>query len=214
MSDRHIRSIVRDELATNEIWNLFFGNPQMERAVMRNVNSYLDTNLSGLVSNSVHTSVTNATQRVKIDALESVNDLLKNDMRMQGVITSSVAQTQQMVIGEVNKGEVQIANSVKREVANVVSQDRYNSVNKGFLDNLSLQCESVLNTTQSKVTAEVAQLHTANESIANMKTEMSYINKKIQSLQDDRASTIITSTVFGAAVGVGVMTFLETLKKP
>ena len=214
MSDRHIRSIVRDELATNEIWNLFFGNPQMERAVTRNVNSYLDTNLSGLVSNSVHTSVTNATQRVKIDALESVNDLLKNDMRMQGVITSSVAQTQQMVIGEVNKGEVQIANSVKREVANVVSQDRYNSVNKGFLDNLSLQCESVLNTTQSKVTAEVAQLHTANESIANMKTEMSYINKKIQSLQDDRASTIITSTVLGAAVGVGVMTFLETLKKP
>lgn len=214
MSDRHIRSIVRDELATNEIWNLFFGNPQMERAVTRNVNSYLDTNLSGLVSNSVHTAVTSATQRVKIDALESVNDLLKNDMRMQGVITSSVAQTQQMVAGEVNKGEVQIANSVKREVSNVVSQGRYNSVNKGFLDNLSLQCASALNTTQSKVTAEIAQLHAANESIVQMKTEMSHINKKIQTLQDDRASTIITSTVLGAAVGVGVMTFLETLKKP
>ena len=212
-----IRSIVRDEMATNEIWNLFFGNPQMERAVTRNVNLYLDGHLNNLVTNSVHNSVTNATQKMKIDALDSVNALLKNDVRVQDIISSSVLRTQRMVNDEVTKGELQIKANIQKEIDGIVKHDRYNSVNKGFLDSLSLQCNSKLSSVQSQVTHEIDNLKIQNsnltQEVRNKCTNMDQMQSDIKELQMNQTHTIITSTIFGAALGVGITSLLNISKK-
>lgn len=216
-NEERIRSIVQSELRTNEMWNFFLGNPQMEREVSRKVNSYLDNNLHSKVVCAVDRSVSVATKSIKIDALNNVNDLLNNDSRIKSIVDESVRNIQSMVQSEIGNGMTKIRLEIDKSIGDVVKKDKYNSLNQAFLSNLSSQCDSTLQNANQRISAELDQVKKENY---NFKLEVNSKCEQINSMQCDiaklrnnQSSIVLSASFCGASLGLAGMFLINTLNK-
>lgn len=104
----------------------------------------IETSVPPLLKQEVDMQVNLALQNIKFDAFTEAKKLLKNDYRLQSLVTETVNNVKQTIKTETKSGVSQIQESVKDNINKLLRPDIYNPIIEKPLKEFQNKCEQKL----------------------------------------------------------------------
>lgn len=104
----------------------------------------IETSVPPILKQEVYIQVNLALQKIKFDAFTEAKELLKNDYKLQSLVTETVNNVKQTIKMETQNGVEKIQDTVKYNVAKLLRPDIYNPIINGPLQEFKNRCNEHL----------------------------------------------------------------------